>query len=190
MVYKFPKYKKTVLSKLHVQIDQDRVVETKIVDKPASSFNLFDDKTEDVVPNSKVDEDDREKKELYRVAIGAVKPGQSVYIELHLLRSLEIVNGTYQLHIPQSYLPQTPDMNIFDFKIGYKFRFLINSSLAITDVRYPKGYTTTQNSRFEVAIEKSGNTLFFDLYGMERDAKTWMQVQFRTEDMDRPKMLF
>ena len=39
-------------------------------------------------------------------------------------------------------------------------------------------------------IEKTGTTLVFDLYGMERDEKTWMQVQYRTEDMDRPKMLY
>jgi hypothetical protein len=100
VVYKFPKYKTTVLSKLQVQIDQDRVIETKLVDKPASSFNVFDDKTEDVVPNSKVDEDDRDAKELYRIEVGAVKPGQSVHIEMHLLMPLEIVNGAYQLHIP------------------------------------------------------------------------------------------
>jgi hypothetical protein len=124
------------------------------------------------------------------VEIGAVKPGQSVYIEINLLMPLEIVNGTYQLFIPQSYLPQTPDMNIFDFKISYKFSFLINSSLPITDLRYPKNYTATQKNKFEIYVEKSGNTLFFDLYGMERDAKTRMQVQYRTEDMDRPKMLY
>ena len=81
-------------------------------------------------------------------------------------------------------------MNIFDFKISYKFHFHINSSLAITDMRYPKNYTVTQKNKFEIIAEKSGNTLFFDLYGMERDAKTWMQVQYRTEDMDRPKMMY
>ena len=105
VVFKFPKYKKTILSKLHVQVDQDRVIETKLVDKPASSFNVFDDNTENVVPNSKTEDDEREKKELYRVEIGALKPGQSVFVELHLLQPLEIVNGTYQLYIPQSYLP-------------------------------------------------------------------------------------
>lgn len=119
-VYKFPKYNHTVLSQLRVYVDQDRTIDTKLVDKPASQFNLFDDNTEDVVPNSKADDDDRERKELYRIELGQIQPGQSVIVELHLLMPVEIVNGSYHLHIPQSYLPQMPDMNIFDFKINYK----------------------------------------------------------------------
>ena len=92
--------------------------------------------------------------------------------------------------MPQSYLPQAPDMNIFDFKISYHFKFTFSSSQAISDLRYPKGYSATQNNKYEVCLEKSGNTLIFDLYGMERDPKTWMLFQYRTEEMDKPRMLF
>lgn len=81
-------------------------------------------------------------------------------------------------------------MNIFDLKISYGFKFSINAQQPITDMRYPKGYTVSQRSKFDIYLEKKGQTLIFDLYGCERDPKSWMLFQYRTADMDRPRMLF
>lgn len=77
-VYKFPKYAGTILSKLCVVIDGDRVIETKLMERPEAAVNLYDDQTEDIVAICKTDDDDRDDQELYRIDIGLVKPGQSV----------------------------------------------------------------------------------------------------------------
>lgn len=189
-VYKFPKYKDTVLSKLYVTLDGDRIIETQITEKPSGSTKQFDDLTDDVVAICNKDDDDRNRKELYRIDVGMVRPGQLVKVELHLVLPLEVVDASYYLQMPQSYLPQASDMNIFDLKISYHFKFSITSSQPITDVMYPKDYKVDERSTNSIYLEKSGSTLIFDLHGMERDPKTQMFVKYRTMYMDKPKMLY
>lgn len=55
----------------------------------------FDDFTENIVAVCKNDDEDFEEKQLIRVDMGIIKPGQTVKIEIHLIHPLEVVNGSY-----------------------------------------------------------------------------------------------
>ncbi len=57
-------------------------------------------------------------KDLLKVMVGNILPGQEVKIELELLRTLEVEGGAYCIRIPMTYFPKygsslsLPDLNL------------------------------------------------------------------------------
>ena len=136
--------------------------------------------------------EDEKDKDLLKMNIGGIQPGQEVTVRLQIIRLLDIEAGAYCLRIPMTYFIKyenaaqvnlavpgskvdSPDTNTYDFRVE------INSLEDLTYVSVPSHskVTTVKKDKLNQAVIEKINANVADI-------KKDIVIYYQAKRMDRP----
>ena len=97
---------------------------------------------------------------------------------------LQINDGSYELTIPESWLPLKTDWTQWEQHIDYSMTVKIRSSQTISDLCIPTGFQIKKKISNKIILEKIGN----DLNSIDNNQP--IRFMYRTKNMDKPRLVY